>query len=239
MSSTKELLQTPVGQRPSTPPESRHYDSARKGWNDRVEKAESGMRSWRWATLGTGVMLAGALAGLVAVANRQPPKPLTVRVNTDGSAQVVGPAEVDFQPGPTELRYFLQHWLKLTRAVPLDPVIVKSAWNEAYTFTTPQTANKLNAYARQPGSPMSKVGVETVAVQVRSVIPVTPTSYQARWTETTFSEQGQIKDTAQWTATFTIKVNAPTTDDVAMVNPLGLYITDFNWQRDIGAVAID
>ena len=239
MSSTKELLHTPVGQRPSTPPESIHYDSARKGWNDRVEKAESGMRSWRWATLGTGVMLAGALAGLIAVANRQPPKPLTVRVNTDGSAQVVGPSEVDFQPGPTELRYFLQHWLKLTRAVPLDPVIVKSAWNEAYTFTTPQTANKLNAYARQPGSPMSKVGVETVAVQVRSVIPVTPTSYQARWTETTFSEQGQIKDTAQWTATFTIKVNAPTTDDVAMVNPLGLYITDFNWQRDIGAVAID
>jgi type IV secretion system protein VirB5 len=239
MSSSKELLQTPVGQRPSTPPESSHYDSARKGWNDRVEKAESGMRSWRWATLGTGVMLAGALVGLIAVANRQPPKPLTVRVNTDGSAQVVGPAVVDFQPGPTELRYFLQHWLKLTRAVPLDPVIVKSAWNEAYTFTTPQTANKLNAYARQPGSPMSKVGVETVAVQVRSVIPVTPTSYQARWTETTFSEQGQIKDTAQWTATFTIKVNAPTTDDVAMVNPLGLYITDFNWQRDIGAVAIE
>jgi type IV secretory pathway TrbF-like protein len=239
MSSTKELLQTPVGQRPGAPPESRHYDSARKGWNDRVENAESSMRAWRWAALGTGVLLAGALAGLVAAANQRPPRPLTVRVNTDGSAQVVGHAEIDFQPGPTELRYFLQHWLKLTREVPLDPVIVKSAWNEAYKFTTPQTANKLNAYARQSGSPMAKVGVETVAVQVRAVIPVTPTSYQARWTETTFSDQGQVKDTAQWTATFTIKVNAPTSDEVAMVNPLGLYITDFNWQRDIGAVAVE
>ncbi len=239
MSSTKELLQTPVGQRPSAPPESRHYDSARKGWNDRVENAENSMRAWRWATLGTGMLLAGAVAGLVMAANQRPPKPLTVRVNTDGSAQVVGHAETDFQPGPTELRYFLQHWPKLTREVPLDPVIVKSAWNEAYTFTTPQTANKLNAYARQPGSPMAKVGVETVAVQVRAVIPVTPTSYQARWTETTYSDQGQVKDTAQWTATFTIKVNAPTSDEVAMVNPLGLYITDFNWQRDIGAVAVE
>jgi type IV secretory pathway TrbF-like protein len=239
MSSTKELLQTPVGQRPGTPPESRHYDSARKGWNDRVENAESNMRAWRWAALGTGMLLAGAVAGLVAAANQRPPRPLTVRVNTDGSAQVVGHAEEDFQPGPTELRYFLQHWLKLTREVPLDPVIVKSAWNEAYTFTTPQTANKLNAYARQSSSPMAKVGVETVAVQVRAVIPVTPTSYQARWTETTFSDQGQVKDTAQWTATFTIKVNAPTSDEVAMVNPLGLYITDFNWQRDIGAVAVE
>lgn len=237
MSSTKELIQTPVGQRPSSPPINPHHDAARKGWNDRIEKAESNMRAWRWATVGAGVLLVGALGGLVAAANQPPPKPLTVVANPDGSAHVAGRAATDFEPGPAQLRYFLQHWLKLTRNVPLDPVIVKDAWNEAYAFTTPQAANKLNAYAREPGSPMSKVGMETVAVQVSSVIPVTPTSYQARWSETTYTDQGQIKDASEWTATFTVKRVPPTTDALAMVNPLGLFITDFNWQRDIGGSA--
>lgn len=233
MSSSKELLNTPVGQRPAAPPASPHYDAARKGWNDRIEKAEDDKRKWRWAAFGLFGVCVLSVGGLVAAANQPPPKPLYIRVNSDGSGQVVGRAEQMNPVGTREARYYLQHWLKLTRTVPLDPVIIKSAWNEAYAFTTPQAANKLNAYARLPDSPMAKVGRETVAIQIRSVVPISATSYQARWTETTYTDAGQVRDTADWTATFTTKVAEPKDDKLAFVNPFGIYITDFNWQRDL------
>ncbi|ATS24836.1 type IV secretory pathway, TrbF protein [Xanthomonas citri pv. fuscans] len=234
MSSTKDLLQTPVGQRPSSPPMSPHHDSARKGWTDKLEKSESDKRAWRWAAVGgyaLSVLLAG---GLVALSNRPPPKPLIARINTDGAPQVVGYASPNYKPGPAEIRYFLKHWVELVRTVPLDPVVVKSAWNEAYSFMTPASANKLNAEARVPGSTMSKVGQETVTTQVTSVVPVSADSYQVRWVETSFTDQGQVKERATWTSTFTIKQSTPD-PKIELVNPLGLFITDFNWQRDIGS----
>ena len=234
MSSTKDLLQTPVGQRPSSPPMSPHHDSARKGWNDRLEKSESVKRAWRWAAVGGFVLSVGMAAGLIAAAHRPPPKPLIARVNVDGSPQAVGYATPNYTPSATEIRYFLKHWVELVRTVPLDPVVVKSAWNEAYAFMTPASANKLNAEARVPGSSMSKVGRETVITQVTSVVPVSADSYQVRWLETSFTDQGQVKDKATWTATFTIKQSTPD-PKIELINPLGLFITDFNWQLDIGS----
>lgn len=148
--------------------------------------------------------------------------------------QVVGYASPNYTPGQAEIRYFLKHWVELVRTVPLDPVVVKSAWSEAYSFMTPASANKLNAEARVPGSTMSKVGQETVTTQVTSVVPVSADSYQVRWVETSFTDQGQVKERATWTSTFTIKQSTPD-PKVELVNPLGLFITDFNWQRDIGS----
>ncbi|SOO09581.1 Type IV secretory pathway, TrbF component (fragment) [Xanthomonas citri pv. fuscans] len=85
-----------------------------------------------------------------------------------------------------------------------------------------------------PGSTMSKVGQETVTTQVTSVVPVSADSYQVRWVETSFTDQGQVKERATWTSTFTIKQSTPD-PKIELVNPLGLFITDFNWQRDIGS----
>ncbi|CCG39038.1 conjugal transfer family protein [Xanthomonas citri pv. mangiferaeindicae LMG 941] len=211
-----------------------HHDSARKGWTDKLEKSESDKRAWRWAAVAgyaLSVLLAG---GLIAVSNRPPPKPLIARINTDGAAQVLGYATPNYTPGQAEIRYFLKHWVELVRTVPLDPVVVKSAWSEAYSFMTPASANKLNAEARVPGSTMSKVGQETVTTQVTSVVPVSADSYQVRWIETSFTDQGQVKERSTWTSTFTVK-QSPPDRKIELINPLGLFITDFNWQRDIGS----
>ncbi|WP_259677220.1 VirB8/TrbF family protein [Xanthomonas vasicola] len=119
-----------------------HHDSARKGWTDKLEKSESDKRAWRWAAVGgyaLSVLLAG---GLIALSNRPPPKPLIARINTDGAPQVVGYASPNYTPSQAEIRYFLKHWVELVRTVPLDPVVVKSAWNEAYSFMTPASAGE-------------------------------------------------------------------------------------------------
>lgn len=233
MSSSKELLQTPVGQRPPSPPESKHYDAARKGWNDRLENEMRSTRSWRFATLGVGLIAVGALAGLIVVANKPAPEPRFVEVHSDGSMRLSAPSAANFRAGDREYRYFLGQWIELVRNVSLDPVVVKNNWQRAYAFTTPQAANKLNAWANQPDSAQKKVGLETVTAQVVSVLPVSADSYQARWIETTFTDQGQVKNRATWTATFTVKQEPNVPAGMDLINPGGLFITDFNWNSDL------
>ena len=65
------------------------------------------------------------------------------------------------------------------------------------------------------------------------VLPVSADSYQARWIETTFTDQGQVKNRATWTATFTVKQEPNVPAGMELVNPGGLFITDFNWNSDL------
>lgn len=235
MTSSQELMQTPVGKKPATGPDTGHYDAARRGWNDRLENEMRGKRAWQFATAGS-ILIAGiAVVGLAVLANRPPPPPLYVQVNGDGSMEARGHASAGYAVGEKEYRYYLGKWIEKIRTVSLDPIVVRNNWNEGYAFTTPAAANKLNAWARRPDSPMAKLGRETVSVQVTAVLPVSPTSYQVRWVETSYTNQGQVKDQAGWTATFTVRQDKSVPKELEQVNPGGIFITDFNWQRDLAA----
>lgn len=234
MTAAKDLMSAPVGHRVPGAPITEHHDAARRGWNDRLENERTHATRWRLAALGAIATTLALAIGLAIASNRPAPAPLVVRVDAEGAAAVAGRAgATPFAPGPAEFRYFLSNWIKLVRGVSLDPVVIKSNWNDAYAFMTPKAANKLNAWAREPGSPLSNVGTSTTQVQVESVLPVSDNSYQARWQETTYAESGAVKDVSTWTCTFTVKVALPANDAEAYRNPLGLFIDDFNWNRDL------
>ena len=55
-----------------------------------------------------------------------------------------------------------------TPTLTLDPVVVKNNWQRAYAFTTPQAANKLNAWANEPGSAQKKGGIAPAIVCARA-----------------------------------------------------------------------
>ena len=92
---------------------------------------------------------------------------------------------------------------------------------------------KLNVWARAPDSPLTKVGQETVTLQLQSVLPIAADTYELRWSQSTFGRDGAPKDTSTWTATFTVEFQTPTTEEDIAVNPLGIYVTDFAWHRDL------
>lgn len=234
MTAARDLMNAPVGHRVPTAPVTEHHDAARRGWSDRLENERIHTARWRMAALGATATALALAVGLAIASNRPAPAPLIVRVDSGGAAAVAGRAgATDFQVGPAEFRFFLSNWIKLVRAVPLDPVVIKSNWDNAYAFMTPKAANKLNAWAREPGSPLSNVGGSTTQIQIESVLPVSENSYQARWQETTYTDAGAIKDVSTWTCTFTVKVMLPSNDAEAYRNPLGLFIDDFNWNRDL------
>jgi type IV secretory pathway TrbF-like protein len=80
--------------------------------------------------------------------------------------------------------------------------------------------------------PFAKVGHETVAVEVTSVVRASDTSFQVRWLERTF-EGGALKDTRRLTGLFSIVITPPRTVEAVRRNPLGIYVHAFNWSQDV------
>jgi type IV secretion system protein VirB5 len=83
-------------------------------------------------------------------------------------------------------------------------VVVRQNWLKAYDFVTDRAAVTLNEYARN-NDPFAKVGRESVAVEVTSLVRASESSFQVRWLERLF-EGGALKDTKYLTGLFSVVI---------------------------------
>src|SRR3546814_4679582 len=109
---------------------------------------------------------------------------LVVEVDTLGQVRAVGPALEEYQPTDAQIAHELVRFIRNVRSLPLDPVVLRADWLEAYDYATARGATTLNAYAREH-DPFARVGRTTVAVEVTSVVRASPASFQVRWIERT------------------------------------------------------
>src|SRR5262249_30310201 len=103
-------------------------------------------------------------------------------------------------------------------------------WLRAYDYVTDKAAVTLNGYARDT-DPFSRVGRETIAVEITSVVRASEHSFQVRWVEHAF-EGGALKDSKALTGLFSVVIEPPRTVDAVRKNPLGIYVHAFNWAVD-------
>lgn len=234
MSLADELLREPVGtpaERGSATP----YTAARAHWDDRLGSLVMNAKHWRLGFFGTLFACLSLTGGLIYAMTRSLVEPVVITVDkTTGITNVVGKASTQtYTPQQAEIAYFLGHLVRLLRTVPLDPVVVRAQWNEAYRFLRQSAAMKLNDWARQPDSPLSKVGQETVTLQLQSALPIGTDAYELRWVQSAYQREGALLQSATWTATFTLEFERPATEEDIAVNPLGIYVRDFEWHRDL------
>ena len=84
------------------------------------------------------------------------------------------------------------------------------------------------------------VGKKTVSVEIVSIVPMdSGNSYQVRWTETSYSIGEDKKDVTPYSGIFTVQTIKSDDEKQVAINPIGFYITDFNWSKDATAVNSD
>lgn len=184
------------------------------------------------------VIISGFLTvGLVIQSLKSTVIPYVVEVDTNtGMVKNAGPLkENNYTPQKAEIKYFLSKFVINTREIPLDPVVYKDHWDAAYAFLTKSAASKMNAEVKNEKI-ADKFGKKTVQVNITSVLPMEGSnSYQIRWNEEEFSIGSGEKVVTPMAGIFTV-ANIPAKDEDTMdLNPLGIYISDFNWSKDATA----
>lgn len=232
MSAANELIQNRSSFKPTAYPES-PYTRAKAEWNDRLGGSLQAARNWRLAAFACLALTALAIGALVYQSSRSIVTPYYVRVAENGQPFVVGAVPERFTPGMNEVRWQLGTWLEWVRAVPLDPVVVKKNYQNAMYFMKQAAANKLNEWAQHEPR-LANIGRETVEFELVGIAPISGTqSYQARWKEFLRDADGGLKEEEHWVATFNVEIDPPKTAEQVQRNPLGLYIKDFQWTREL------
>ncbi len=81
--------------------------------------------------------------------------------------------------------------------------------------------------------PMAKVGEQTISVTPAAIVKMSDKTYQIRWTEDIYSKEGAPTATYRMTGLITIDFSQPSTEKEMMNNPLGLYVSDFSWSKEL------
>ena len=213
------------------------YMRARAEWDSRLGHTTVQAKNWRVAFFISALMSVSLLAiNGYQVAQRKL-IPVIVTINPEnGAPNVLGKVgETSYEPRDEEIKYFLGQFIQRVRAVPADSVLIKKNWLDAYKFLRRAASVSLNTMVNEDSdSPFKKIGEETVTVQPISVIRVNnSSSFQARWTETVYGKTGALKEQYTMTGVFTIEVSPPTDEQTVLTNPLGIFISTFQWSKEL------
>lgn len=209
------------------------YRRAQQEWDDRDGHARRQAYSWRLAAFGSFGVAAVAVAGAVYLGTL--PKTVVEYVEVDGQGRTAyvgraGQVGADYQLSHEQIAYHLRDFIGNTRALSSDPLVIRRNWFDAYKYVAGEANQKLTAYA-QANDPFQRAEEERVVVEIESVLPIAPATYQADWSEELWSKQGSLKGKEKWRGTFTVTRIVPEDVEVLKANPLGVYITAFSWSR--------
>ena len=209
------------------------YQKAAQKWDERIGSARVQAANWRLMALGSLVVSLIMAALLLWYGRAGSAVPYIVEIDKQGGARPVGPATEIYKPSDAQIAFHLARVVENVRSLSIDPVVVRQNWLRAYDFVTDRAAVTLNEYARD-NDPFAKVGRETVAIEVTSVVRASDNSFQIRWLEKTFKD-GVPHSTNRLTGIFSIIITPPRTVDLVRKNPLGIYVHAFNWSQDLNA----
>jgi type IV secretion system protein TrbF len=186
------------------------YQRAAQVWDERIGSARVQAKNWRLACLGALLLSTGLGVG---------------------EAQAVAPANADYRPTDPQIAFHLARFIENVRSIPADPIVLRQNWLRAYDFTTDRGGQALNDTARG-NDPFAQIGKIQIAADVSSVIRASPDSFRVAWTERRYS-QGTLAETSRWSAILGIVVDTPHTPEALAKNPLGVFVHDINWSKEL------
>lgn len=204
------------------------YASAQRAWNDIYGSAVNEKKFWRAAAL----VLAAALLvdkGIGAFrAQELPFKPYVVQFNGDHHV-------VADQLGDTiddrMRRYALRTFVEAARTVTNDKALQQRAVRTALAMVPAQsrclgTINEMIQARNRGGA--SEV---TVSVSRVNAVRETDSSWSLEWREVTRGATGRVSAETSWRASIAATDGTVRSQDAAMLNPFGIFITDCDWQE--------
>jgi type IV secretion system protein VirB5 len=206
------------------------YQKAAQVWDERLGTARVQARNWRLMAFGSLALACGLSGGLLWQSAKARVTPYVVEVDRLGEVRAVAPAIEPYNPTDAQIAWTLARFITDVRSLSSDPIIVRKNWLEAYDFATGKGATFLNAFARA-SDPFKAVGTRSVSVEVTSVVRVSESSFQVKWTESIY-EHGSLARREGWTAILTLLTRTPRDAETLRKNPLGLYVDALDWSRE-------
>jgi type IV secretion system protein VirB5 len=203
------------------------YLAARREWDERYGDLITRARNWRTLAVICAVTTLVATASLMWLTAHSRIVPFVVLVDNLGRPLASGIAEQATVNDDRLKRASILAWVGDLRLVTSDGVAQRKAIDHVYAqIASGSQAQAFVSDFYRAIPPFKRAQIETVSIDVNSVLPTSDRTFEVDWVETTRDLYGAVKATDRWKGSFSIALNPPTDERLARINPLGVYVTN-------------
>jgi type IV secretion system protein VirB5 len=203
------------------------YLAARREWDERYGDLITRARNWRTLAVICALTTLVATGGLMWLSAHSRIVPFVVLVDNLGRPLASGIAEQATVNDDRLKRASILAWVGDFRLVTSDGIAQRKAIDHVYAqIASGSQAQAFVSDFYRSIPPFKRAQIETVSIDVNSVLPTSDRTFEVDWVETTRDLYGAVKATDRWKGSFSIALNPPTDERLARINPLGVYVTN-------------
>lgn len=210
------------------PPREHPYLSPRA---TRIDASLRRQRLLQILALSTLLLAAGLALAVVLLATRDEHTvtPYLVKVDDEGAVDGVEALSEPAEPTRPMIHHALRLFVLNARTVTSDRTAQRRLILRAYGYASGRAVGLLNDYYREH-PPFSRAERATVTPRITSFLKLSERHvYQVEWVEEVRNLNGALLDQEPWRALLTVSIEPPDSIDDALVNPLGIRISDLDW----------
>lgn len=217
------------------------YLNARRTWNAHEGTVVASRRLWQVIGILALLIALAAVGGLISIGSQSRFIPYVVEVDKLGQALAVTPAERAAPVDQRVLHASVAQFIADARLVTPDVALQRKAVFRLYALLAPKdpATAKMTDWlsSTEDASPFKRAATEMVSTDILSVLRATPESWQVEWMETTRDRAGVLKAAPvrmrALVTVYTVQSTPDTTEEQIRNNPLGIFVRDFSWARQL------
>jgi len=210
------------------------YLDARREWNERYGDYIQQAQHWRLMAIISGMVSLIAVTGVAYIGAQSKVVPYVVEVDKVGTVAAVARAEHPTEVDPRVVKAYLARFVADWRSVTVDRQAQKGAIDRVYAMLPSGSValTKLNDYFKA-NNPFTVSSKRSVSVAVTNLLPISERTWQIEWQEVIRDPRGDIQSNLRMKASILVGITPPSDENLMLINPLGVYITDVNWSRQL------
>lgn len=214
--------------------------AARRTWNDHMAAVVSARRNWQIIGILSLLIALSAIGGIIHIGSQSKFVPYVIEVDKIGQAVAVTPVYRADAADTRVIHATIAAFISDARMVTPDIALQRQAIFRLYAHlnaSDPATA-RMNEWLNgtEDSNPFKRAEKITASIEIISVLPQTPDTWQVDWTETIRDRNGIRQDAFRMRAlvtVYTVPANNSTTEEQIRNNPLGIYVREISWSKQI------
>jgi type IV secretion system protein VirB5 len=197
-----------------------------------VNKLIKENRAWLLVGICSVLMLLGTIVGWFRILGIQREIPIVIEVNELGRAKYIGDiSNRSYLHGYTVKDYMiesvLRDFISYTREIYTDQEVMSKNYRQAAAWCSNEIKSKLrdDLVAEDP---FSLTGRMKRIVSIETGIKITNNTWQYDWFDVTNDIYGKEVSRLRYRGMFTVAIKEAQTDNERFINPLGVYIVEYN-----------
>jgi len=206
------------------------YLNARREWDERYGDSLNQVQQWRRVAYVALILCAICVMGVLWLASQSHIKPYVIALDRLGApigyANPVSTSSINDRI----IEASVANWVWQARSVLPEVTAEKILLDRVYAQIGANAVAELDDWYKKH-SPFNQDGI-TVSPSIMSVLPISKNTWQVTWNEKSYHHNQLINET-HWKGNVFIGLSQALTDKpkVMLYNPLGIYISQFNWTQ--------